>query len=1172
MKRRAAHVAKPLLAVFLLVLCFGWLSGALAETSYTVQVTGTYGQTEARKMLSMINSFRTGGDAWYWNSDNASKTVCTGLKPLSYDYTLERTAMTRAMEIALSFSHTRPNGQSCMTAFTGSYNYRGENIAAGNSSAERTFIQWREDDDDYSGQGHRRNMLDKNFTAVGIAHVEVDGCDYWVQEFANASSIDTNQTSANDSRSMASINILASLITQVKPPVDSLSVECDDSVELPANSIRIDTADHWPPGFPLPVGAACSWKSGNSAVATYSSGRVQGVSAGSVMFTATALGQNLSLQVQVRGKDISGATVTLDLANDTAVYDGTPKTPAVRSVVLNGKTLVSGVDYTVSYANNTDPGTAEVRIAGMGKYIGYATKRFTILPNQPTGVSISGPNPLTIAPGATVRLTAVVEPAGMSTTLTWSSSAPAVATVDQSGVVSAQSEGYTQITVRTSNDKSASLSLYVADPTRPTGITLDRTGTVELKIGETLQLHATLQPANAVSDLEWSCSSTAIAEVDGYGKVTPYNSGTTTITVKAARLSASGAEVSASVRVRVTDPYRPTGIHLEESGPVTLALNSTLQLHATLEPADAQSRVNWSSSQESVVWVNDSGLVVARSEGSAIITARAAKLSPDKKEVSTSIEIQVVDPSRPTGIHLQESGPMTLDLDSMLQLHATLEPANAKSGLNWSSSRQDVATVSGSGLVIPRSEGSTTITVKAEKLSPDGREVSASIDLNIIEASDLEPVRPTDIYLDVSGTIQLNLGETRQLKATLEPEGVQSELTWSSSNKKIAKVDDDGWVTPVKEGRAVISVKASRKSAAGKTLSAKVTVQVVDLTRPTGIELNLSGTQTLDYGDTLALTATLEPASAISDLKWSSSNKKIAKVDGNGLVTPVKAGKAVISVKASRKNAAGKTLSAKVTVRVADPYKPTSVSIDQPGPLRVNLGETLTLTATMQPDDARSKLTWSSSNKKIATVKYDAEAGECVVTGKKAGSAKITVKTRNGKKKTISLKVVDPTKATSVSLNYSGTEVLWLDEELELIATMQPATATSKLSWSSSNKKIATVEPATAEDIAEGWALPGSCVVIPWRTGTVTISVKTSTGKKASVKLKIIEEDTSEDDDWLIMSEEPSPEEALIEAPGEGEAEAPEAEELPAEAEELPGEAEALPEEVAAENLAGEEP
>lgn len=144
-------------------------------------------QGEARNMLTLINQFRTGSNAWFWNSDNQTKTVESGLSALAYDYQLEEVARIRAAEIAVSFSHTRPDGRSWSTAFPAGNYYKGENIACGFETVAAAFDGFKEENEDYAGQGHRRNMLRKAFTRVGLAAVEVGDTVYWVQEFASGS-------------------------------------------------------------------------------------------------------------------------------------------------------------------------------------------------------------------------------------------------------------------------------------------------------------------------------------------------------------------------------------------------------------------------------------------------------------------------------------------------------------------------------------------------------------------------------------------------------------------------------------------------------------------------------------------------------------------------------------------------------------------------------------------------------------------------------------------------------------------------------------------------------------------------------------------------------------------------------------------------------------------------
>lgn len=129
--------------------------------------------SEVLDCFNQVNAFRTGSEAWFWNSDNSTKTNLTGkLNKLTLDENLCKAAQTRANEIAVSFSHTRPNGTSCYTVLSECsivYISCGENIAAGNKSGLAIFNKWKEDNEKYSGQGHRRYILG-DFTKIGIAY------------------------------------------------------------------------------------------------------------------------------------------------------------------------------------------------------------------------------------------------------------------------------------------------------------------------------------------------------------------------------------------------------------------------------------------------------------------------------------------------------------------------------------------------------------------------------------------------------------------------------------------------------------------------------------------------------------------------------------------------------------------------------------------------------------------------------------------------------------------------------------------------------------------------------------------------------------------------------------------------------------------------------------------
>ncbi len=105
-----------------------------------------------------------------------------GLNALTYDSQLELAANTRAVEIRTSFSHTRPNGTSCFTTLDEigyRYGYAGENIAYGQSTPEEVVNAWM------NSQGHRENILNANYTHLGVGVYENGATIYWAQMFAS---------------------------------------------------------------------------------------------------------------------------------------------------------------------------------------------------------------------------------------------------------------------------------------------------------------------------------------------------------------------------------------------------------------------------------------------------------------------------------------------------------------------------------------------------------------------------------------------------------------------------------------------------------------------------------------------------------------------------------------------------------------------------------------------------------------------------------------------------------------------------------------------------------------------------------------------------------------------------------------------------------------------------
>jgi hypothetical protein len=154
----------------------------------TIEVNGF---VDASDGYTELNKFRTKKNNWYWNSDNKTKTyvntnASNTLKPLDRDIMLEYSAMVRAAELIDSFSHTRPDGTPFYEAYYEQLDFMGENILYGyhmSMTAKEAVDLFAEENEKYSGQGHRRMMLDTRPNSVGIACLKYNGYIYWAQEF-----------------------------------------------------------------------------------------------------------------------------------------------------------------------------------------------------------------------------------------------------------------------------------------------------------------------------------------------------------------------------------------------------------------------------------------------------------------------------------------------------------------------------------------------------------------------------------------------------------------------------------------------------------------------------------------------------------------------------------------------------------------------------------------------------------------------------------------------------------------------------------------------------------------------------------------------------------------------------------------------------------------------------
>lgn len=320
------------------------------------------------------------------------------------------------------------------------------------------------------------------------------------------------------------------------------------------------------------------------------------------------------------------------------------------------------------------------------------------------------------------------------------------------------------------------------------------------------------------------------------------------------------------IKTFTTDIVPVESVSLNKTEYTFNEIGKTFILKATVHPTDATNKkIAWSSDNEAVAIVNNSGQVTATGNGSAKIIANT-----EDKEKTATCNITVIQ--LVTSIELNKTS-LTLNEGETHELKPSVYPSNANDkSLVWVSSDPSIATVDANGKVTAVSKGETTI----KALANDGSGVYATCWVYVIR-------KVSSIELNESA-ISLYPGQTKSIVATVIPSTANNtQLSWASYNPGVATVSDNGVITGIKAGSTTIIAKAKD----GSGVYAICNVEVMRYVER--IDLNHSIIY-LDQGDKRQLTATIIPESAGNKtLNWSSSDEWIATVDQNGLVTAVSA-------------------------------------------------------------------------------------------------------------------------------------------------------------------------------------------------------------------------------------------------------------------------------------------
>ena len=478
-----------------------------------------------------------------------------------------------------------------------------------------------------------------------------------------------------------------------------------------------------------------------------------------------------------------------------------------------------------------------------------------------------------------------------------------------------------------------------------------------------------------------------------------------------------------------------------------ITVGETLQLNVT-STSDKEFTVEWSSSDDAVATVSETGLVTAVKEGSAEITAKA-----DGNQLKCALTVKAKPEQQYTYKISHTSA--TLEEESTLQLSVTSEPEKALS-VTWTSSDHAVATVSETGLVTAVKEGTATV-----KAVVDGKELTCAVTV--------EPAPVLYTYTLNETKLNLENGKNFQIELTVEPEIENLTVVWETTDGGVASVDEEGLVTTAGVGNADINAKVDGKVVA----TCKVTVfEYV---------YNFEKTLTLDYGEEDAkLPVTVTPVKEI-DISYVLENNNVIEIDKEGNITIVGVGTAVITVKD------GETTVGTCTVTV-------NAVVEAEKNVQLHVGGTHVIEVTCAPANPDLQVAYEiTEGKDVIELGSDGKT----ITALKNGAAK--VKVTAGEKvmytdvlvNSVNATVENTDLATTDKINLSGADIAYwenyikneinhkalatpeediIEREYLVAGTLGYFTDYAKLVWTDGDKNCA--KPSKPDGWSEGTTVP----------------------------------------------------------------------------------------------------
>lgn len=606
-----------------------------------------------------------------------------------------------------------------------------------------------------------------------------------------------------------------------------------------------------------------------------------------------------------------------------------------------------------------------------------------ITENQTINVSsvVISPTEVTLTEGFDTQLTATITPDNATyQDVIWSTSNSLIATVDDTGLATAVSEGTVTITATTVDGNFTTIATVIVEPQiiSVTGISLTPQN-ASVTVGETRALSTTITPTDATDQsILWFSSNSNIVRVNQNGLITGLSTGAATITA-----STMDGNFTATTSISVEpEVVLVSGISITPQN-ITLTTGESFSTTIQIQPANATNNsVTWSTNDTAIASVDEAGRVTATSAGETFITVRT-----EDGGYEAQITVSVEDPISQVSVYnvIIEQSSVTLNIGENFQLNAQVEPENASNQtITWFSNNTSIATINpDTGMVTATGAGEIDVTAVTE----DG-EYKASAVITVLDNNAIINVYDIVVTPEV---VDLIVGETFTMFANVEPLNATNQtISWFSNNAAIASVDSNtGVVTAMGSGEIDITAVSEDGG-----FSASSLITVVDNNAIIDVYNIIVTTESanLMVGDTYTLLANVEPLNATNQgMSWFSNNPAIASVDTNtGIVTAIGAGEIDITVVSAD---GGFTASAIISVTGEAAIIPVYNVYVAPSIVTLDVGSTLQLTASVEPLDATdNQVTWFSNNSDIASI--DPNTG--LVTAIQEGEIDVTVTTNDG--------------------------------------------------------------------------------------------------------------------------------------------------------------------------------